>query len=98
MHFAFVPVSHGFKPLRSEPEISVEYKKISAKEVVNRNDLRTFHKDLQKHLEKVLGHEVSILNEATKNGNKSIEELKRQSATERLEEANKKSLSGRFKG
>lgn len=33
---------------------------------------------------------MSILNEATKEGNKSIEELKRQSATERLQEANEK--------
>ena len=41
-------------------------------------------------MSKELGHEVSILNEATKEGNRSIEELKRQSATERLQEATEK--------
>lgn len=38
-------------------------------------------------VERELGHEVSVLNDATKEGNRSIEELKRQSATERLREA-----------
>jgi hypothetical protein len=78
MHFAFVPVVEdkrrgGFK--------------VSAKECVNRYDLQSFHEDLQRYVERELGHEVGILNEATKEGNRSIEELKRQSATERLQEA-----------
>lgn len=64
-----------------------EYRKVSAKEVVNRYDLQSFHEGLQRHVERALGHEVGILNEATKEGNRSIEELKRQSATERLQEA-----------
>ena len=88
MHFAFVPVKHGFKQDKKNPNISAEYSKVSAKEVVNRYDLQSFHESLQRFVEKRLGHEVSILNEATKEGNKSIEELKRQSATERLQEAN----------
>lgn len=84
MHFAFVPVIEdkkrgGFK--------------LSAKEVVNRQDLRTFHKDLSDHMERVFGRDIGILNEATKEGNKSIEELKRQSATERLQEANEKAAT-----
>ena len=87
MHFAFVPVKHGFKQDKKNPDISTEYYKVSAKEVVNRYDLQSFHESLQRFVEKRLGHEVSILNEATKEGNKSIEELKRQSATERLQEA-----------
>lgn len=90
MHFAFVPVKFGFKEKRNNPDISVEYHKVSAKEVVTRYDLKTFHEDLQKYLEKSLGHEVGILNEATKDGNRSIEELKRQSATERLQKVNEK--------
>ena len=78
MHFAFVPVTEdkkrgGFK--------------LSAKEVVNRQDLRTFHKDLSDHMERVFGRDIGILNEATKEGNKSIAELKRESATERLQNA-----------
>lgn len=78
MHFAFVPVIYDAKKERH---------KVSAKEVVNRYDLQSFHIDLQKYVEGELGHEVGILNEATREGNQSIEELKRQSATERLQEA-----------
>lgn len=81
MHFAFVPVTEdkrrgGFK--------------VSAKEVLTRTDLRTFHGDLQAHLKKTLGVEVNVLNEATKDGNQSIAELKRKSAKERLDEINAK--------
>lgn len=80
MHFSFVPV---VKCLKNGKQIE----KVSAKEVINRHELRVFHDDLQKHIESDLGHEVSILNEATKEGNKSIADLKRRSATERLQEA-----------
>ena len=81
LHFAFVPVTEdtkrgGFK--------------LSAKEVVNRQDLRTFHKNLSDHMERVFGRDIGILNEATNEGNKSIEELKRQTAAERLREASAK--------
>ena len=81
MHFAFVPIVQDKK--------RGGYK-VSAKECVNRRDLQTYHKDLEAYVSKALGHEVGILNEATKEGNKSIEELKRQSATERLQEATEK--------
>ena len=37
-----------------------------------------------------MGHQVGILNNATIEGNKSIEELKRQTAAERLREASTK--------
>lgn len=78
MHFAFVPVA-------------VDHKrggfKVSAKEVVNRQDLQTFHSDLSKYVAEELGMSVSILNEATREGNRSIEELKRKSAAERLKRA-----------
>lgn len=75
---------------KKNPDISTEYRKVSAKEVLNRRELQAFHPALQRYVERELGHEVSILNEATKEGNKSIEELKRQTATERLQEANEK--------
>lgn len=81
MHFAFVPVVYDIKK---------DVFKVSAKEKVCKTDLQTFHQDLEKHLEKALGREINILNEATKEGNKSIDELKRQSATERLQEVNEK--------
>ena len=90
MHFAFVPVVRTFKQDKKNPDISTEVVKVSAKECVNRYDLQSFHEGLQRYVERELGHKVSILNEATKEGNRSIEELKRQSATERLQEATEK--------
>lgn len=75
MHFAFVPVTFDQKK---------DCYKVSAKEVVGRRDLQTFHGDLQKAVESALGHEVGILNEATKEGNRSIKELKQNTAMEKL--------------
>lgn len=80
IHFAFIPVVEdkrrgGFK--------------VSAKECVTRNYLLSFHDKLSEHLESSFGRDIGILNEATKDGNRSIEELKRQSATERLAECSK---------
>lgn len=75
MHFAFVPVTEDRK--------RGGYK-VSAKEVINRRDLQTFHSDLSKYLEQQLGFPVNVLNEATKEGNRSIEQLKRQSVTEQI--------------
>lgn len=75
MHFAFVPVTQDRK--------RGDYK-VSAKEVITRRDLQTFHSDLSKYLEQQLGFPVNVLNEATKEGNRSIEQLKRQSATEQI--------------
>lgn len=76
IHYSFVPVLYDKKK---------EKYKVSAKERVNRTDLKTFHKDLSKHMERHFGKDIGIINEATKEGNKSIEELKRQSATERID-------------
>lgn len=90
MHFAFVPVVRTFKHDKKNPCIATEVKKVSAKECVNRYDLQSFHESLEQYVERELGHKVSILNEATKEGNRSIEELKRQSATERLQQATEK--------
>lgn len=76
MHYAFVPVVKDKK--------KGGYK-LSAKEAVTREDLRTFHKDLSEHMERVFGRDIGILNEATKEGNKSIEELKRGTAKAEFE-------------
>ena len=81
MHFAFVPVVRDKKK---------GHLKVSAKECINKQDLQTFHTDLSKTLERHFGRDVGILNEATKEGNKSIEELKRKSAAERLNEVENK--------
>lgn len=88
MHFAFVPVIKDKKR---------EGYKISAKEVVNRYDLQTFHQDLSQYLEQHFGFEVSILNQATREGNKSIRQLKMQSATEQIAEAAQKAAEIVFK-
>lgn len=74
IHFAFVPVVEdtkhgGFK--------------VSAKEVVNKIDLQSFHPDLSRYLEKELECELSLWTGVTIDGNKSIKQLK----AETLEEA-----------
>ena len=71
LHYAFVPVVHDKKK-------SID--KVSAKIAVDRLDLQTFHGDLERHMATVFGREVGILNDATKDGNKSIDELKRGTA------------------
>lgn len=76
MHYAFVPVVEDKK--------KGGYK-LSAKEAITRKDLQTFHKDLSDHMERVFGRDIGILNEATKEGNKSIAELKRGTAQEELQ-------------
>lgn len=77
LHYAFVPVVHDKKK---------GIDKVSAKIAVDRLDLQTFHSDLERHMSKVFGREVGILNEATKEGNKSIDELKRGTAQEKVRE------------
>lgn len=84
MHFAFIPVV---------PDKRRGGFKVSAKEAITRSDLQQFHERLQTYLEDQLGHPVSILNEATRNGNKSIAELKRQSAVERLQAADAQAMA-----
>lgn len=77
MHFAFVPVV--------EDQKHGGYK-VSAKEAVTRFDLQTFHKDLDAHMERAYGRNIGILNEATREGNRSIEELKRGDAVQQVQE------------
>ena len=81
MHFSFIPVVKDQKKDRL---------KVSAKECVTILDLNVFHSELRYHLERELGCEVDVLNEATREGNQSIMELKRKTAAERLKEANEK--------
>ncbi|OOR04434.1 mob protein, partial [Bacillus cereus] len=58
MHFAFMPVVWDEKKQRE---------KVSAKEVLTRKDLKTFHQDLDKFLKKELPHiyKEGILNDKT---------------------------------
>lgn len=70
MHFGFIPIAYDKKKDRYT---------VSAKLVSNRTDLQTFHKDLSNHMLKVFGRDVGIENGATKDGNQTVEQLKRQS-------------------
>ena len=75
MHFAFVPVVADRKWNEKHPDSPRE--KVSAKECVTQADLRTFHKELQWHLDERFGiDEFPVLNGATIGGNLSVAELK----------------------
>lgn len=71
MHFAFVPVVIDKKK---------KIPKLSAKEATPRADLRSFHNDLAERMKEVFGRDIGILNEATKEGNKAIEDLRRETS------------------
>jgi hypothetical protein len=78
MHFAFIPVAMNKKK-------NVE--KLCSKAVVNRDELLSFHDELDAHLTKAFGYDTGIKkNGATKEGNKSIDELKRETAIKELRE------------
>lgn len=74
MHFAWLPI---VKEKKNKKRLGQE--KLSAKECITRSDLQKFHSELQTYLEQKLHCPVKILNEATKDGNKSIADLKRHS-------------------
>ena len=74
MHFAWLPVVQEKK---NKKRLGQE--KLSAKECITRSDLQKFHQQLQTYLEQKLNCQVKILNEATKDGNKSIADLKKHS-------------------
>jgi len=67
LHFTFIPVAIDKKK-------GIE--KVSAKEVITRNDLRVIHKEMAEHMEQVFGRDIGILNGSTIGGNKTIMELK----------------------
>lgn len=58
MHFAFVPVTFDEKK---------QHNKVSAKEVLTRQDLKTFHQDLDKHLKEKIPeiYQGGVLNDKT---------------------------------
>lgn len=76
MHFAFIPVVFDKKK---------QTEKVCAKEIIDRHELQVFHDELQNYLESSMGCRVNVLNEATKEGNKSVEELKRGTARQTLQ-------------
>lgn len=82
MHFCFVPVVFDIKK---------DYYKVSAKEVLTRHDLSTFHTDLENHLYKTIGLEKGLIYSGItkeQGGNKTIGQLK----AEKLDKAVDKQL------
>ena len=76
MHFAFVPVIQDKKR---------GGEKVSAKEVLTRSDLQTFHVDLQKRMDERFGIGFfPVLNGNTAGGNRTILEMKLQRSCEDL--------------
>ena len=86
MHFAFVPVTEDKKR---------GGEKLSAKEVITKNDLKTFHTDLERHLDSFRDWHFEVVNEATKDGNKTIAELKKQTAHEEVLKAQHEATEAR---
>lgn len=81
MHFAFIPVVYDRKKDRE---------KVSAKEVTNKADLRTFHTDLQNVMNELVeehehSFECDVLNGATGNGNLTVQGLKAKDLEEQNE-------------
>lgn len=70
LHFAFIPIVFDKKK---------NYYKVSAKEVINRTELKTFHNDLNKTMIEIFKRDIGLLNGTTADGNKSIKELKKDS-------------------
>lgn len=69
MHFCFVPVIFDNK--------KQDYK-VNAKTCINKIELKKIHPEMQEYLEKKLNIKVNILNGATVDGNKTIEQLKQE--------------------
>lgn len=79
MHFAFVPIT------RTLDKDGQQIEKLSAKEVLTRQELREIHPQMERYLEKRLQEPVHLLNGQTRDGNKAIKELKQETAIKDLE-------------
>ena len=80
MHGYFVPV------VKDEQG----HERLCAKELINRQYLRTLHSRLVKHTEKDLGYKCAILTGATAGGNRTILELKNATLAKEIEAQQKK--------
>lgn len=77
MHFCFVPVVNDEK----------KGEKLCAKSITTKRYLDKAHPEAEEYISNALGHHVDIINDATKEGNKSLEEFKKGKAKEDLEKA-----------
>lgn len=80
LHYCFIPIVFDTKKNRE---------KVDRKSIFTLKELKTFHSDLQNHINEVLGYEVPVLNGELKNRkNLSINELKQRTA-QKLEQIEK---------
>lgn len=64
---------------RNKTDADIKYEKLSAREVINKQDLITFHSDLQKYLDKLkIPAKVKTGVTKAQGGNITVEELKKQ--------------------
>lgn len=76
MHYMTIPVTQGKKG-----------EKLCAKEITSREHLSMMHPAMEAYVSNELGHQVDIINGATKEGNKALKEFKAGKAKEDLERA-----------
>ena len=76
LHYMTIPVTQGKKG-----------EKLCAKEITSREHLSMMHPAMEAYVSNELGHQVDIINGATKEGNKALKEFKAGKAKEDLEKA-----------
>lgn len=74
IHIKFAPVKEKIKKYKNGTEKTIL--SFDAKNCVNLNYLKQFHKRLENYIEDYIGFKAEVLNGATKEGNKEISELK----------------------
>jgi hypothetical protein len=74
LHYLTVPVQHQIKKYKDGTV--KEFDKLCGKDLETRQTLKEFHGKLKDHLETVLKCPCNVLNGATANGNKTINQLK----------------------
>ena len=83
LHCTFVPVVKNTAKSKSPFDF-----KVSAKEVLTKKHLKTWHTELSEHVEADLGYRVSVITHTTTR-NRSIRELKQETAQKLQEEIDK---------
>lgn len=84
LHFKFIPVVADEKKEQGA--------KVCFDKLITRGEMRNYQKELQKYLEKELGHKVSILNGATGGGNKTVQQMKAEDIAQSVSKAEKEHL------
>lgn len=75
MHFCFIPVV-----INKNKNIE----KVSAKELITKKELSSFHNDLNNYMANIFNRNIGILNGVTANGNRTALEMKNQQLQEEI--------------